>query len=926
MKKNLVLLVLACNCCLLTLSQGKPSMVIHGKVNNDKNELLADATVSLKGGTIKTLTDKNGEFRLNIISLPVTLEISFAEFETQELVVTNEEAVSVTMEPVIMVLNPVTVGATRSEIRYIKTPVSDEHIGRLYLINTPSESYWGSILMKKGMIETTSSLTYKSFSTRGFNGSGNSRTNQFMDGMDNQAPGLNFSIGNFIGLTELDVDNIEILPGASSALYGAGGMNGTILVNSKNPFKYPGLSILVKQGITDIGKDQRHKPGGYIDYSLRWARKLSDRFAFKVGVQYVQAKDWLANDSTDYLRTGSSGNPITGNRKTDPNYDGVNVYGDETTVDLNQFLWGAILQNPGLAPVLQPLLGSPQKVSRTGYNEKDIIDPKTWNLKLSGALHYKLTNTLEAQLMGYWGTGNTVYTGSNRYAFNGIKMGQYKLELKDKNWFLRGYTTQENAGKAYSATVTSQIFNEGWKRSYDPANINNSWYPQYAGAFVQGAANVFTQAYTQALMSGQTQQQATITAQAAVVAAAPQLHIAGRDFADQGRPVPGSAQFKQIFDQVRNIPIPNGGLFTDQSQLWMAEGQYNLSDKIKFAEIIVGADLKKYVLNSQGTIFIDTAGTLKVAEWGSYAQITKKLFDDKLTLSASERYDKNENFTGKFTPRITALIAAGKDKNIRMSYQTAYRFPTNTQQWIKLDVGSALLLGGLPWIKNYLNTKSTPTYILNPNTGQTSPYTYKDFKPESLRSFEIGYKGLIGKKLLIDAYTYFGRYSDFLGRILLVQPNVAKPFSIVTNSDTKIKTWGMGIGVDYRMAKNYALFFNAYTDKLTNVPVGFEAGFNTPPYMINAGFGNTGLGKKERVGFNINLRWQDAFFCDGGGFANGTVKAFSTLDAQVNYKLPKIKSMVKLGGTNITNKFYQTSFGNPYIGGLYYVSFAYNIL
>jgi outer membrane receptor protein involved in Fe transport len=74
------------------------------------------------------------------------------------------------------------------------------------------------------------------------------------------------------------------------------------------------------------------------------------------------------------------------------------------------------------------------------------------------------------------------------------------------------------------------------------------------------------------------------------------------------------------------------------------------------------------------------------------------------------------------------------------------------------------------------------------------------------------------------------------------------------------------------------------------------------------------------------LRWQDDFYWESGGLADGNVKAYTTLDAQVNYKLPKIKSMIKLGGTNITNKFYQTGFGNPYIGGMYYISFAYNIL
>ena len=79
--------------------------------------------------------------------------------------------------------------------------------------------------------------------------------------MDNQAPGLNFFVGNFTGPTELDIESIELLPGASSALYGPGGMNGTILINSKSPFKHPGFSASVKQGIMHVDKKRRPLSG-----------------------------------------------------------------------------------------------------------------------------------------------------------------------------------------------------------------------------------------------------------------------------------------------------------------------------------------------------------------------------------------------------------------------------------------------------------------------------------------------------------------------------------------------------------------------------------------------------------------------------------------------------------------------------------------
>ena len=111
----------------------------------------------------------------------------------------------------------------------------------------------------------------------------------------------------------------------------------------------------------------------------------------------------------------------------------------------------------------------------------------------------------------------------------------------------------------------------------------------------------------------------------------------GRAIADQGRPSPGSNQFTRMFDSVRSVPLSKGGgLFVERSQLWMGEGQYNFSDKIKFADLIIGGNIKKYILSSEGTLFIDKVGSpIKINEWGIYGQASKRLFSEKLVLGVS---------------------------------------------------------------------------------------------------------------------------------------------------------------------------------------------------------------------------------------------------------------------------------------------------
>jgi len=893
--KRQLLLFLITSCFFTTVFSQKAPIVVSGKITGSKSEPLEKASVQVKNGNGGVVCDNQGNFRLSVASLPVTLVVSNTGFDPKEITVTNDAAIAVTLNPAENKLGDLIIFVNRDKRfgdKALNYPGSFEIISHKEITNAPLPPH-DLLIAKKGVGVTTSSLTFKTPSTRGFNGSGSTRVNQIVDGMDNQAPGLNFFVGNFAGLSDLDVESIELLPGASSALYGPGGMNGTVLINSKNPFnkKYQGLSIMVKPGMMHVGANSpREKTSAYHDYSFRYAKNFNDKFAFKVGAQLLNATDWLADDSTNYLRSGTSGKLIAGNRRTDPNYDGVNVYGDETSFNIKGI--AQLMESLGIIPPGSSQIVPNQNVSRTGYAEKDIIDPETQNLKLYGALHYMINDKIEAQLMGNWATGNTVYTDDNRYALKGIKIGQYKFELKSKNWFLRSYTTQEDAGEAHSATVATQYFNEAWK----PSQL---WYPQYIGMYIGAISGGASPAVA---------------------------HNMARDFADQGRPVAGSARFNQLFDSVRKVPIPNGGLLKEKSQLWMTEGQYSFGDAVKSAEIIIGGSYKRYILNSSGTLFIDTLKPISINETGAYAQVTRKLFDEKLSLTASGRMDKNENFKTKFTPRFAAVINVAKDNNLRMSYQTAYRFPGNLSQWIRLDIGGDyLLLGGLPWVMDYMNASKNSVHLIHPDgTIESTPYVYKEFKPETMNSFEIGYKGLINKKLLIDAYAYFGKYEDFIGRIGLYQPATGEAFSIVVNSANKVKTHGYGLGIDYRMGHNFSLFGNIYSDVITDVPTGFKSYFNTPKYRFNGGLANSGFGKDDRLAFNIMMHWQDSFNWEGE-LANGPLNAFTTFDAQVSYKIPKAKTTIRLGGNNIFNNYYKNAYGNPQIGGLYYASFIYNL-
>lgn len=939
------------------------SVTISGTVTDKATrEPIPGVGITVKGKTSGTATNENGKFSFSTTQkAPFTIVISFIGYTSLEKEITGNTAnLAFELEPSTIVLGQdVVISASRTPERILESPVSVERMGPAALKEISAPSFYDALNNMKGVEISTQSLTFKSVNTRGFNSNGNTRFNQFVDGMDNQAPGLNFSVGNIIGVSDLDLDNVELLPGASSALYGAGGINGTMLMTSKNPFDYQGASFQFKTGINHLNDDNTGNQQ-YNQLDVRMA-KAWNRFAVKGTFSFLQAKDWQADNYSNFDRNARVFK--SGDRSSDPNYDGINVYGDEVNANVlaaarslqagfqaqspagfagfntlmtlfpayNYQQYVATINAPAspfaaLRPAL-PFFGivyglnrntiSNQDVSRTGYNEVNLVDYDTESLKASGSLHYKITPTIQAIAQLNWGRGTSVYTGSDRYSLRNFSIGQYKLELKGQDFFLRGYTTQERSGDSYISSILGSFINEAYRPSEGPATDPTSgWFAQY------------TLAYSDAKAGG------------ANDAAA---HAAARTFADRGRFMPGTPQFEAAKSSIVNSTISSGkgAKFNDKTNLYHYEGMYDFSDAFNNAlEMQIGGSYRIYQLRSGGTIFDDLNDKIDINEYGAFAQLAKKMFNDKFKLSVSGRYDKSTNFEGRFTPRVSGVLTVAPNNNIRVSYQTGYRNPTTQNQYIDLSVagGRQRLIGGIPEMLNKYNLLTTNkaftdvsyrAFLASAAAGAPNPALLKAYefdprgvRPESVQAYEIGYKGLLGPKFLIDAYAYYNTYKDFITAVEVYQQNGTKfsKFGAPVNANGEVNSYGGALGIDYLLG-NYNLSGNVSYNKLEDLPADYINDFNTPKVRYNLGLGNKEIVKN--VGFNVNYRWQDKFYWNSS-FAAGEVPAFSTVDAQVNLKIPSVKSMIKVGGSNILNKYYITSYGNPAVGALYYIGFTYN--
>lgn len=320
----------------ITLS-AQAQVTVKGSVVDDATgERLPGVNIRVKDKVVGTITVTDGTFSLSVnSSAPLTLIFSYVGYKSQEVEITQNEVsnLEIRMQESVFFGEDVVVSASRIEESILSSPVSIEKLDILDIQNTPAASFYESLATLKGVDFSTQSLTFKSVNTRGFGANGNTRFVQLIDGIDNQAPGLNFAVGNIVGINDLDLESAELIPGAASALYGPNAINGILLLKSKNPFEYQGFSAYAKTGVNTVETNQNgpltESAELYQDYGFRWAKSFNNKIAFKVTGSFLRANDFVGTDRRDQgLATAGVVERGATERGNNRFYDGVNSYGD----------------------------------------------------------------------------------------------------------------------------------------------------------------------------------------------------------------------------------------------------------------------------------------------------------------------------------------------------------------------------------------------------------------------------------------------------------------------------------------------------------------------------------------------------------------------------------------------------------------------
>lgn len=917
---------------------------IRGDILDGGNkDPIIGANVVIKGfETEGTITDWDGSFEFSTNkSLPLTLLVSYVGYVSKEVELTENSRLQIVLQEDAIILDDVTVTGSRILDKQKESPLTIESMDIIAIKETPAADFYDGLGALKGVDLTAASIGFKVVNTRGFNSTSPVRSLQIIDGVDNQAPGLNFSLGNFLGTSELDIKKVELVVGASSAFYGPNAFNGVISMETKDPFFQQGLSAMVKVAERNMLKG-----------AIRWADAFQnkagkDYIAYKFNLEYLQADDWEAEnyDPVDESRVNSL-NP--------GRFDAVNIYGDEYQTR-NDFSSGSI-STPEFAG-----LGT---WYRTGYREIDLVDYDTRNLKANAAIHWRTNpddGLLSPELIfsNSFGSGTTVYQGDNRFSLRNITFLQNKLEFRKLNkYFIRAYTTRTSAGDSYDPYFTALELQKRAKEDDEwSINYNDYWVSNINSQMLENGYPVpqlvLDPTTGLPIFNSDGTLQTTFDVEGArkwlednrdlLV----QWHGEAEDFANgpgTGSSLslpffaPGTDRFQEAFDEISGTLRTEGGTkFFDNSALYHVHGEYIFTPSWT-NKITVGANARLYTPESRGTVFSDSTGTISNFEFGTYAGIEKSVLNNKVKLQAALRADKNENFDWLFSPAMSIVYTPSKESFFRVSFSSAIRNPTLTDQYLFLDVGRAILSGNLNGVNDLVTVESVDDWRTDLDLSRLDTFSIAPVRPEKVQTLEVGFRTTLFNSLYVDAGYYYSTYQDFIGFNIGIDldldltagtPRIQniQAYRYSANSTNTVTTQGLSIGMNYYFAEKYTLTGNYSWNQLVvadeDDPI--IPAFNTPEHKFNIGLGgrNFRIGGLKNLGFNINYKWIEGFLFEGSPQFTGFIPTYDMLDAQVNIRFSDINTTLKIGASNLLdNRRFQT-FGGPRIGRLAYATITY---
>ncbi len=369
-----------------------------------------------------------------------------------------------------------------------------------------------------------------------------------------------------------------------------------------------------------------------------------------------------------------------------------------------------------------------------------------------------------------------------------------------------------------------------------------------------------------------------------------------------------------------------GNMFKEESKRFNAEAQYNYNFSNIGLNMIVGATFQKDLPKTFGTVLIDAKEKVEITQYGGAIQLEKTLPAD-FKLVAAARLDNHSLFGNMFSPKV-GLVKGVPGGAVRLTWGRAFAAPIILFQRASVF---GIVFGngsGVTYIPNGADVTNASQQLV------TSP-----LNPEQINTWELGYKGAIGKKLYLDINGYYGISKNFLSPALSVGGRALKvgdipittplliPGTVTGNTLNgaafstyfnygQVKSYGVDVGVNYfftdyiSLAVKYSWFGSDITkDNIKNDANrdGYvsleERSLNAPKNRLASTLSFQNL-CKGKLFINLSVRWVEQFDLYSG--------------SQISTAAGKGKRGVVYGGINPLNNLprnYVKNYNRGALGG-----------
>ena len=305
---------------LLTSFTMLAQTTITGVVKDAKTgETLLGANIKVSGKALGTTTDFDGKFSLKVADAPpFTVEISMLGFVAVSVEITkNNQEVMVSLEEDATSLEEIVFSASRRRQKVQEAPASVSIITSKDILNSAAAvdpvMNLANIVGVQMQQQSANSINIEMRAGSGVFGTS---TFPILDYRYLVTP----SAGTFqsfqTGMSNIDIQRVEVVRGAASALYGPGVTSGVVHFMSKSPIDYPGTTVEMLGGsLSTTGMTVRHA-----------FKNDNDKFGFKINVRYMKGSDFELDpvEDADFIASQQTtiSQPAIVNGRVDPTQPG----------------------------------------------------------------------------------------------------------------------------------------------------------------------------------------------------------------------------------------------------------------------------------------------------------------------------------------------------------------------------------------------------------------------------------------------------------------------------------------------------------------------------------------------------------------------------------------------------------------------------